>query len=271
MPNCPSDRRACSRCCYELVVLQEGSRLVNFVMGIIFGTINTECHQYKVLKKFEGFEVREYSPVVTASVQMSDNDRNSAFNILARYIGVFNAAENVKSEAIAMTAPVYKQNEGKSEKIAMTAPVHITPETMSFVLPAKYKSLEEVPKPTNQRVTLALLPAHLAAVRTYNGSHEMKIHEANAKALHAQVSKAFASEEFALAPNALETWRFAGYNPPFTIPYFRTNEILLDVVRKGTEGAASHTDLSAADFPGAADVSAADFQTDKHAENNADL
>jgi SOUL heme-binding protein len=77
------------------------------------------------VRRYPSFLVAEVTTAVTKPGAAGDKDaRSQAFNILAKYIGVFGTAENElpalsKSESIAMTAPVLME----PAKISMTAPV----------------------------------------------------------------------------------------------------------------------------------------------------
>ncbi|MDX2082684.1 MAG: heme-binding protein [Rickettsiales bacterium] len=64
-----------------------------------------ETPEYKIIKKFENIEIRQYEPTLVAEV-MVDGDReqaaNKGFRILARYI----FGKNIAQEKLAMTSPV---------------------------------------------------------------------------------------------------------------------------------------------------------------------
>ena len=110
---------------------------------------------------------------------------NVAFKLLAKYIGVFSAPQNTKrvpisegeqkAEPVAMTAPVQmgkacQAPEPEAEAVAMTTPVQMGREpgagersedaggsggfkgVMTFFLPKKYKSVDQAPAPTDNRV-----------------------------------------------------------------------------------------------------------------------
>ena len=158
-------------------------------------------------------------------------------------------------ETIAMTAPVLtmkkeKEEEEVSETIAMTAPVLVTKEeekkeydtassvdlvkegqteaeeksslmTMQFVLPSKYRSLGQVPRPIDPRVRVREVPPRKYGVVTFNGIANEKLEEKKVaslrEALHVAGFKV-------TGPHIL-----AQYNPPWTIPFLRTNEVMLPI------------------------------------------
>ena len=190
-------------------------------------------------------------------VVVSDNedDRGSPFRALAQYIGVFGDAQNDGGKSIAMTAPVVIEGDddekdtnvggGGGTKIAMTAPVVITSsesakqqqqqqeggknhmKTMKFILPAEYDEMSKIPKPTNPNVHIVSIPPQVGAVHRYNGDrddkHNMEIVRNLAEQLSADGIEGMTTDF------ALQHYQFWGFNPPFTIPYFRRNEIWLEL------------------------------------------
>ena len=143
-------------------------------------------------------------------------------------------------EKIAMTAPVVMT----PEKIDMTAPVVMTPEkidmtapvamssqskTMSFILPSKYiKASKEPPKPLDVRVKLEKVPGHIALVHTYSGFSSAEKARPIATECIAKIRDAYPSVKFVMDEATKEPkWEFLGYNPPFTLPWCRTNEVAI--------------------------------------------
>ena len=172
--------------------------------------------------------------VHTAEVDYAGGDKNtgSPFRALAKYIGVFGEAQNEGTESMAMTAPVAMERKGTP--MAMTAPVAMEKNAdssaggkrMKFFLPAEYDSLEKIPKPTNPAVKIAEIPPQIGVVHRYSGSLTEELHDEKARALSAQLREdgLEVTDE-----QALERYQFWGYNPPFTIPMFRRNEVWLEL------------------------------------------
>ena len=102
---------------------------------------------------------------------------------------------------------------------------------MAFYLPSKYRTLEDVPKPTDPRVTIRELPERVQAVRKFTWSLKEANVQANRDALMAELDSD-PDWEIAPAADGSPAWHVQGYNPPFTLPWWKTNEIVVDVRRR---------------------------------------
>ena len=228
---------------------------------LALGRLDEEQPQYEVVRTLHGgTELRRYAPQLVAQVdwvpragaeQFTDN--REPFFALAKYIGVFGEAQNAKpsggaSEAIAMTAPVLMGE--APEKVAMTAPVLVGEAVsrgagarfMRFVLPCEL-TLATAPRPTNPAVQLVEVPAkHVAALR-FSG----RLTARSADACGAALVDAIAADG-ALTPtsSAARPWYAGGFNPPWTLPFLRTNEVYVDVLDAHGRAGVSATQLQAA-------------------------
>ena len=184
----------------------------------------TEEPKYSVLEKEPPFELRSYAPIIVAEVQV-DGDLDAASGQGFRLIAAYIFGQNQVSEKIAMTAPVTVEEKiPQSAKIAMTAPVGIESKagkwTVSFVMPAEY-TMESIPKPINPQVQLRQIPAVKKAVIRFTGFYnEQKVAEKTAELEQWMQTRNLQPSG---APN------FARYNPPWTLPFMRRNEILIAV------------------------------------------
>lgn len=211
-------------------------------MGMVFGIMREETPAFALVHKAATYEVRRYTSSIIAECAYGaggwngNNGDRSPFGALARYIGVFGTPANSKAGAIAMTAPVLiTPSKPEPEPIAMTAPVLVSPtangDTMSFVLPAsRFKTIDEAPQPTDPRVTLRVLPERLQAVRTFTWSFKREWVDENLQSLLADLQRDGWQPKKG-ASGEVE-WQAAGYNPPFTLPFMKRNEVLVSVADK---------------------------------------
>jgi hypothetical protein len=203
--------------------------LVKIILAIITLTFTgvvmaTEEPQFSVLEKTPPFELRSYAPMILAEVKVEgdlEEASGQGFRLIAAYI----FGQNQVSEKIAMTTPVAIEGQApKSAKIAMTTPVSIESNAgqwiVSFVMPAEY-TMESLPKPLNSKVQLRQIPAVKRAVISFTG-----FYNANKVA-----ERTMELEEWMRTKNlpAASAPKFARYNPPWTLPFMRRNEIMIDV------------------------------------------
>ena len=185
----------------------------------------TEEAKYTLIEKDGAFEVRTYDSKIIAEVMVEGemSDATSAgFRLLADYIFGNNAAASGRSEKISMTAPVTVEN--RSEKIAMTAPVAIQSEQKGwrvwFVMPSHF-TLATLPKPNNPLVVIKPIAAKHYAVVRFSGWVDDEKMQAKVKELSTwlAVKKLTSKGQPELAR----------YNPPWTLPFLRRNEVMLEI------------------------------------------
>jgi hypothetical protein len=186
----------------------------------------TEEPKFSIIEKSEPFELRAYAPQLIAEVKV-EGDLDTASSQGFRLIAAFIFGQNQVSEKISMTVPVGIET-AQSTKIAMTVPVGIEASkdsakginqwVFSFVMPSEY-TMATLPKPLNPLVTIRELPAQKRAAITFSGFYN------DAKVLE----KTKALEEWVKSKQwqTIGSPQFARYNPPWSIPFMRRNEILI--------------------------------------------
>ena len=191
----------------------------------VFGINTVEEAAYDVLKAEDNYELRLYEPMVVAETYIEDdfdNAGNQAFRKLFGYI----SGDNSAASEIAMTAPVIANPgaSGKGEKFDMTVPVLEQKNAQGwrymFVLPASY-SIQTAPEPLNEDVKLASQPQKRVAVIRYSGTWNENAMDEQTM----QLKQWIAAND--LTPVSDPRW--AGYNPPWTLPFLRRNEVMIDV------------------------------------------
>jgi hypothetical protein len=197
-----------------------GFAVLSVLMG---GAMANEEPRYELVKKEGDFEVRRYQPMIIAEVLVTgalSEASNKGFRQIADFI-FGNNEDPVKkqSEKIAMTAPVTMEAD-TSSKIAMTAPVTMEGAggawKMAFVMPSKF-TMDTLPKPKNSNITIKQMPAQQLAVVTFSGWVDEEKLAAQTTRLNEWMAK-----------NGLKSSgsvQLSRYNPPWTLPFWRRNEV----------------------------------------------
>lgn len=180
--------------------------------------------QFKTVRSFDGIEVREYGATVVAETVVEgafDKSLSEGFRRLARYI----FGGNRRHDRIAMTAPVSQQPDtARGDKIAMTAPVGAQAEgarwRVTFTMP-EGATLETLPEPIDERVKLRAVPARRVAALRFSGwAGEVVSADKKREAL-----ERIATHQLKSAGEPI----LAQYDPPWTLPFLRRNEILVEL------------------------------------------
>jgi hypothetical protein len=186
----------------------------------------TEEAQFSLIEKSDNFELRLYKPMIVAETYVDGSlseASNAGFQLIAGYIfGGNKSRQSASSERIAMTAPVTL--EPISQKIAMTTPVVLenieNRWRVHFVMPASY-TLNSLPIPNDSRVSLREIAEQNTGVIVFSGfAGEDKVKEKTVALLDWIKSRGL---------NATSTPQLARYNPPWTLPFLRRNEILINI------------------------------------------
>ncbi|MEY3659396.1 MAG: SOUL family heme-binding protein [Pseudohongiellaceae bacterium] len=167
-------------------------------------------------------EFRRYAPYLVAETEISGEvGRSAAANTGFRRLFGYISGDNAGRTDLPMTAPVRQQ---RSEKIAMTAPVQQvrTPGgwSVSFVVPSAYDRTS-VPSPTRPDVAIRAIPEQTVAVLTYSGRWTDENHEKHGQ----QLLEALRAAGIEVRGELVH----AAYNAPFTLPFMRRNEVMVEV------------------------------------------
>ena len=211
--------------------IRVGSLLVLLCIG---HAMAIEEPKYDVIQTDGSFEIRKYAPILIAETFVDgdmDEASSKGFRLIADFIfGNNQVTDSNASSKIAMTAPVTA--EPVSKKIAMTAPVTAEPQSFEsnmqaakkwrihFVMPSQF-TLANIPKPKNDAVTLRDIPSKFFVVHSYSGFNSLaRIQAKTDEALEWANRKAL---------KVLGQPQLSRYDPPWTLPMFRRNEIMLEV------------------------------------------
>lgn len=186
-----------------LVSVATGCAIVGF-------TSTLEQPNYKVIQQLPGgVEIRQYEARTYASSRVEGTgmeSRRQGFRLLFNYI----TGENTGEEEISMTVPVATEIEEKE---------HV----MQFFLPSEYNE-SNAPAPKNPNVSIGTIAPRIEAALEYTGSQSVQR----------------AQQHAILMKQDLETsnWQMKGeirsmfYNPPFSVPFLRRNEVIVEVAPK---------------------------------------
>ena len=178
--------------------------LVILALGLFLSTnatMATEEVKFDIVHKNEVYEIRKYSERLVAQA-INDKDTGT-FRKLFNYI----SGDNNSSKKIEMTTPVTQM---KKNNVSF----------MQFYLPAEFNK-KTTPIPTNSDVEIMLMKeGYFAAIR-YSGRSSDKNFIKYSKILREKLLE----DKISINGFAIK----ATYNPPWTLPIFRRNEVLFNV------------------------------------------
>ena len=176
-----------------------------FLAGCKLTRAGYESAGYKVVSKQGSFEIRDYPALTLVSTRMSGSRTadDDSFMRLFLYIGGANEAQ----AKIAMTTPVFSEQSGTNRQ-------------MSFVVP-KEVAVAGPPKATHKDITVATRPAGRFAVYRFSGRWDAE----RAAAARQKLADWMEAEKFPPIGEPL----MANYDPPFTPPFLRRNEMMMEV------------------------------------------
>jgi len=169
-------------------------------------TQQTEQHSYKVIKKFDKFEIRKYNAALFSSVKLNQKgykeSSSEGFRILAGYI----FGDNETKEKIAMTSPVVMEL-GDTSK-------------MMFMVPKNY-NLKNLPNPKNSKIVFEKEEEKIIAAIRFDGwADDEKIEKYKTILMNELVKEKL---------SYINKFSFLGYNPPYEVMN-RRNEIVVELI-----------------------------------------
>jgi hypothetical protein len=162
--------------------------------------------KYEILESYDKIELRLYESFIVAEVEcygVRKEAIKSGFRILASYI----FGNNTASTKLPMSIPVTQQKMDGGWKIR-------------FML-TQASDLQELPKPNNEKINLfTVAPKKIAAIRFSGVADDERL-----KRYTAQLHEFADSHKWNLKDPPI----LAFYNPPWTLPFLRRNEILFEL------------------------------------------
>ena len=173
----------------------------------------TQRQIFKLVKKYNGFEVREFAPCVLAEVTVEGSfsrASSQAFGALFNYI----AKGNVDAKKIAMTAPVTATSSGGTSSQMWV---------VSFVMPANM-DISNLPLPSNASVKLRSVAAEECAVLSFRGRADLEKWREKELELRACADKDHVE--------LLDEVRISRFDPPFKPGLLHYNEISIPIAHR---------------------------------------
>ena len=199
-------------------------QIAESALSIVGVRVGTEEPHYLGRPLTAGVEIRQYGPRIAAETTVAadeDRARNIGFRRLANYI--FGA--NHRGETISMTAPVAQQAGRAGDEIAMTAPVVQSRAaddrwTIRFFMPSKW-TMDTLPTPDDDNVSLVTVPGETVAVLRFSGDRSPQAVAGRSRELLEVL------RDKGIEPLGDPVAWF--YDPPWTLPFRRRNEIAVPV------------------------------------------
>ena len=185
---------------------------LNFLLLLLlpYLVMATEEPEFSLIKKEGDFEIRSYAPKIIAEVKVKgsyDDATSAGFKLLADFIFGNNTSTNNESSKIAMTAPVISE---KNEHAWL----------ISFVMPSEY-SLDNLPRPNNTSIKIIAKNSETYAVIIFSGL----VRESSFNEKIDLLNKYIIKNNYELDGNV----QIARYDPPWTLPFLRRNELLIKI------------------------------------------
>ena len=197
----------------------------------VFGGKAAEEPGYRVLLEDGGIEIREYETYAvawTTAPGSFDEAVETGFRRLFEYI----TGGNVGATDIDMTAPVLTEPETLKAAAIVAEPERRNDDSgptalaspssggwsIGFVLPAGYTAAT-APVPKSADVSIGDVAARCVASIRFSGTLGEEAGEAERQSLERWLQ----ARDLQHAGD----WQMAGYNPPWTIPMLRRNEVLV--------------------------------------------
>ena len=195
-----------------------------FINNFFNTVMATEEPEFKLISEDGEFQIREYDPKIIAQVKVEgdfDEASSKGFKLLADYIFGNNLLDGV-SKKISMTTPV--EMSPLADNLLMTSSImddQINNKwSINFVMPQEY-SLDTLPKPNNPQVNIIEVPSEQYAVIVFSGLVRESSYAEKAELLSNYLEENSFKQQGAI--------KIARYNPPWTLPFFRRNELMVRI------------------------------------------
>lgn len=164
----------------------------------------TETPKYSVVSSDGNIEIRNYSKNVQAFTYVP-GERRTALSTGFKTLAAFIFGENSEQAKIAMTSPVTQQQVGDMWQIG-------------FFMPQKFTE-KNIPTPNNEKIVIKSEPEARYIAIKFSGLASKSNLSKNKEKLDNFINTKKVS--------TVGNYIYAFYDPPWTLPFLRRNEILL--------------------------------------------
>lgn len=196
----------------RIIIACIATAILLFAIYLIFYFISmhkTPTTHYTTQYKQGHYAVRSYQSRLVASTQMT-GDRQTASKKAFRHLAGFIFGNN--------STPAHH----KPTRIPMTTPVNLEAHSsgwrMYFFMPHQYTK-DTLPIPLDKSVEIQTIPATSYLVLRFSGN----LHMNNLKTAETKLMEFVKKEGIKTVGNPI----FAFYNPPWTLPFMRHNEVMI--------------------------------------------
>ena len=200
-----------------VIILRSGEDSMRCVLAALFilfagaqvkADSDVEHARYSVVTSVGEIEIRDYAAQIIAETTVS-GERSSAIREGFRRLAGYIFGANQPGEKIAMTAPVGQMSAGEKWRV-------------TFTMPSSY-SMKTLPKPNDQSVELIELPPQRFAAIRFSGL----VDEGDLAQNQAKLMRYLEQQKI----KPIGAPRYAFYDPPWTLPFNRRNEVLIEIAR----------------------------------------
>jgi hypothetical protein len=189
-------------------LLELPRQAVESALSIVGVRVGTEEPQFSATRLTDRVQIRRYGTRIAAETVVTGDEegaRSVGFRRLAGYI----FGGNQRDESIAMTAPVVQSSAaGRS--------------IIRFFMPSTW-SLASLPAPHDDTVRLVEVPAETFAVLRFSGDRSSEAVAAHSR----ELLETLQVNDIHPAGPAVAWF----YDPPWTLPFRRRNEVAVPIVR----------------------------------------
>ncbi len=180
---------------------------------------NVESPKYAVVASDGAMDIRAYGPMIVAEAQ-TRGERQAAINEGFRLVAAYISGGNAARVKVQMTSPVLQQQRETADMAPDPQRDQDGLWTVQFIMPGNW-TMETLPNPLDPRVSLKSVAARKFAAIRFSGSVS--------DATIAQKTEELRQFAYARKQQILGEPVLAFYDPPWTLPFLRRNDIMFEL------------------------------------------